>query len=168
MKDANNKPIYSFSWNSCDELKLEDINVPITQVYGICFDDDGKILTIGKKDGDYNLPGGSPEKGEKIIETLKRELLEEASVVIKENPIYLGCNIVRYTSGVDPKTGYKELAQLRFVCKIEDIQMLRPDIDNGELYKRHFVDAKDITKYIKWGELGDEMFKQAIEIASKL
>lgn len=49
-------------------------------VYGICIRE-GRILCIRKTSGPYrgryDLPGGTPEVGESLVETLKREILEE-------------------------------------------------------------------------------------------
>ena len=49
-------------------------------VYGVCIRE-GHILCIRKTRGPYrgrfDLPGGTPEEGESLVETLKREILEE-------------------------------------------------------------------------------------------
>lgn len=49
-------------------------------VYGICIRD-GKLLCVRKNRGPYigrfDLPGGSQDRGESLLETLKREMLEE-------------------------------------------------------------------------------------------
>lgn len=49
-------------------------------VYGICIRE-GRILCIRKTRGPYrgrfDLPGGTPEEGESLVETLRREMLEE-------------------------------------------------------------------------------------------
>ena len=49
-------------------------------VYGVCIRE-GRILCIRKTRGPYrgrfDLPGGTPEEGENLVETLKREMLEE-------------------------------------------------------------------------------------------
>ncbi len=60
-------------------------------VYGVVIKDD-KILLVkkarGAYTGQYDLPGGSFEHGEKPIETLKREFMEEAGInVTKANII---------------------------------------------------------------------------------
>ncbi len=60
-------------------------------VYGIVIHDN-KILLVKKSrgayTGKYDLPGGSIEHGEKPVETLKRELLEEVGVNIKSFKLY--------------------------------------------------------------------------------
>lgn len=54
-------------------------------IYGICRKD-GRLLLIHKSRGPYagrfDLPGGSPEPNETIIETLQREFAEETGVII--------------------------------------------------------------------------------------
>lgn len=49
-------------------------------VYGVCIRE-GRLLCIRKTRGPYrgrfDLPGGTPEEGESLVETLRREMLEE-------------------------------------------------------------------------------------------
>ena len=56
-------------------------------VYGLIIEND-RIVLINKKSGPYDgkldLPGGSIEVGEKPIDTLKREILEEVGITIKD------------------------------------------------------------------------------------
>ncbi|PFX48841.1 DNA mismatch repair protein MutT [Bacillus wiedmannii] len=55
-------------------------------VYGICVQD-GKLLVINKNGGPYinrfDLPGGSLEEGEPLVEALKREFQEETGFEIE-------------------------------------------------------------------------------------
>ena len=62
-------------------------------VYGVCMRE-GRILCIRKTRGPYrgrfDLPGGTPEEGESLVETLRREMLEETGFqvsVIYQNTI---------------------------------------------------------------------------------
>lgn len=62
-----------------------------TGYYGIAIKEiKGKkaILAIQKTRGPYrgklDLPGGSPEKGEAPLQTLKRELIEETGVIVEK------------------------------------------------------------------------------------
>ncbi|WP_223067420.1 NUDIX domain-containing protein [Paenibacillus caui] len=51
---------------------------------------EGKVLLIEYQDKEqlhYNLPGGGAEPGEAITESLRRELLEEASIEINIGPV---------------------------------------------------------------------------------
>jgi hypothetical protein len=66
---------------------------------------------------------------------------------------------------VEPVDNPKEIAyQARCVCQIDELLPQTPDPDGGMMRERKFVPANEITKYIKWGKLGDAMFKDAIEL----
>ena len=58
-------------------------------VYGVCIHE-GRILCIRKTRGPYrgrfDLPGGTPEEGESLVETLRREMIEETG--FQESAIY--------------------------------------------------------------------------------
>ena len=89
----------TFTWIKTDNVFCYQ---PWTQIYGICFNQEGKILII--KDKEWKIPGGSPEKGELPQETLKRELVEEANVIINHYwP--LGVQGVSYPENPDPELG---------------------------------------------------------------
>jgi 8-oxo-dGTP pyrophosphatase MutT (NUDIX family) len=56
-----------------------------TGIYGVCLEQN-KLLCIKKSTGPYrgryDLPGGSPQKGEGLTETLRREILEETGYTL--------------------------------------------------------------------------------------
>ena len=135
---------------------------PITQVYGICFNRNNDILII-KKPGDnpWKIPGGRPEKGESMLETLERELDEEASVTVK-NCIPLGVFKVEHPYNKNKVEG-KLFYQVRFVCEIDEVAPLTVDPDNGLLHERKFVPMEEITEWVQWGQAGDDMFRDAVE-----
>ena len=132
---------------------------PITQVYGVCFNNEDEILII-RKIGDENwiIPGGHPENNESSEETLKREMIEEADVKVK-NIKLVGAQKV-YPEN-EPKEFYY---QVRCVCEVDELLPQTPDPDDGKRWKRKFVPASEITNYVKWGVAGDAMFKDAIEL----
>jgi len=71
----------SYEWIQATDLTKFQ---PVSQVYGICFNDIDEILIIKKPDGDqWKIPGGRPEAGETLEETLNRELMEEATISVK-------------------------------------------------------------------------------------
>ena len=135
-------------------------SIPIKQVYGIVFSDDNKIL-LRVEDNKYKLTGGKPEKNETFQETLKREYLEELNVEIDEI-FYLGYLLVK-------EKNISEYAQVRMIAKVKKINEQRPDIDNGKIYGREFVDVNDVKKYLNYSDkAGNLMLDSAIEKASKL
>jgi len=48
---------------------------------------DGKMIMQKSKDGEYKIPGGGVEAGESHIEALRRELREEAGLVLKGDSV---------------------------------------------------------------------------------
>lgn len=60
-------------------------------VYGIIIQND-EIVLVRKANGGYkgklDLPGGGMEHGEEFIETLKREVMEEVGVLIKDAKLF--------------------------------------------------------------------------------
>ena len=58
---------------------------PVTQVYGVCFNDKNEIL-IARKVGEekWIIPGGHPERDETIEQALKREKVGKADINIKK------------------------------------------------------------------------------------
>jgi hypothetical protein len=60
----------------CWVVGLPPADLPVTQVYGWCFTTDGALIVL-EDDGDYTLPGGTPEAGETFAKTVRREAREE-------------------------------------------------------------------------------------------
>ena len=150
--------IVTNTWIKTSEIEKYS---PITQVYGVIFDDEGNIL-IGResKYGSWIIPGGHPEKGESIEETLKRELLEEVDVEI-ENIKPLGVQKVTFPDDSDKN---KAIYQVRCIAKLKKLNPQTPDPANGNTWEREYVLSNQITEYVKWGKTGEAMFNDAIEL----
>jgi 8-oxo-dGTP pyrophosphatase MutT (NUDIX family) len=149
------------TWFGSSELSLDSLDLPITQCYGICYTENLEILTFKKPGkGRYNLPGGTPDSNEDLIATLRREVLEEVDVEV-DSIEYLGAIQVEFLIGSDERSGLKKFYQLRFIAKIKNILEQTPDPDNGEIYERVFVPCDVVTEYIKWGKIGEAMFRDA-------
>lgn len=59
-------------------------------VKGLCFDQNHKLMMIEERIGYWDLPGGRMHAGEKFIECLKRECLEETGLaceIISQEPL---------------------------------------------------------------------------------
>jgi len=135
---------------------------PITQVYGIVFNKKGEILICREKSQDkWQIPGGHPEKGESLGQTLKRELEEEVNVKIRKiRP--LGVQKVKFLNNPDRKEG-DLFFQARYFAILDKLLPQAPDPASGSTWERKFVSANKITQYIKWGKTGKTIFDDALK-----
>lgn len=129
----------------------------IKQVYGIVFDDYGRVL-LRIEDNKYLLTGGTPEDYDKTIEdTLKREFIEEVNITLKDIKM-LGYQLVDEQNGTEP------FAQIRMIAKIDKVGELRPDPDNGKTYERFLTTPDKAINYLNWGKVGEEQIKDAVKL----
>lgn len=91
----------------------------ITSCMVATIDDDGKLLLINSKRG-WELPGGHREKFERPLACAKREVLEEASVVI-DNIRLIGRWKIGKVFPSDFNKGYpKQAYQLLFLAQAKE------------------------------------------------
>lgn len=148
----------AMSWIETDSIERYK---PVTQVYGICFNEKGEILICKEGvEGKWQIPGGKPEVGEAIEKTLAREFLEEVDIKVKNIRI-LGVQKVEFPGNPNKDEG-EVFYQARCVCEVEDMLPQTLDPASGKTWERKFVPADRITDYIQWGEIGNAMFKDAV------
>ena len=116
---------------------FEITNQKYTQVSGYVFNDDNQLLIV-KNGNTWTVPGGHPEQGETYLDTLNRELMEEACVTLKD---------INYLGAVEVVENGETYYQLRYTAKVNE---LRPFVQEWEIGERLFVDLNDLPKYIKW------------------
>lgn len=156
-------PTVTFTWIKDNDLTRYH---PICQVTGICFTSSDEILIIKNPSSEeWKLPGGKMEAGETFEETLIRELEEEATVRVK-NCRALGVQKVNYPNNPNLVEG-EEFYQARYVCEIDELLPNTVDPDNGLLHDRKLVSMSEIEKWVQWGDVGHEMFEDAIEMWRK-
>lgn len=114
---------------------------PITQVYWVCFDQDGKILIIKEKWKPRNIPWWTPEFWETPIQTLYRELLEEADVRVWKNQMIGYSKVLLDNDSI--------IYQLRFACIIDKIEKQTIDPANNKINNRKLVYQKEFFDYVK-------------------
>ena len=129
----------------------------IRQVYGFVFSPDGRIVLL-EDEGIFNLPGGKPEDGESMSETLIREAEEEVQITISSLN-YLGYQLV---------TTDEEFAQVRLVALIDQIRPTAPDPSTGRKYRRLWVPLAQSNDLLKWGKSGAEQIASAAAAVSIL
>lgn len=139
---------------------------PISQVYGIVFNNNGEILIARSKPEDsWVISGGTPEAMEMAEETLRRELREEVNIKVGKI-LSLGAQKVEPEVAVNNNKGTSY--QLRYVVLLDKMLPRSLDPANGRIWERKFVSVEKITEYVKWGETGDAMFKDAVNLYKKL
>ena len=69
-----------------DNVKIKEIDEEVTRVNAFIINSHDEIL-IASSNGGCQLPGGHVEEGEDIIETVKREVMEETGIILDENEI---------------------------------------------------------------------------------
>lgn len=147
----NFKAKYDVEWFETDDFSnVENIK----QVYGIIFNDEGKVLVVNTV-GNWQVPGGKPEPGESIVETLIRESLEEADVELKDiTP--LGYQYVRQIT----ENGLsKNIGQIRFAAMVKELKKQTVDPATGKLPERRFIDVEEFLEYCPWGNIGKHIVK---------
>ncbi len=123
---------------------------PIKQAYGVCLDDEQRVLLQKHPERPWNIPGGQPEPGETYEQTVIREVYEETNVRV-ENPRFIGYQEVF-------EDGVLKAYQLRFIATVVAIDERQPDPDEGVMRERMFVPLSEVMNYIPYPQYKD-MFK---------
>ena len=150
------KASYKVEWfDDTDFSKLKNIK----QVYGIIFNDEGKIIIINTV-GNWQVPGGKPENEESFQETLIRESIEEADIEI-EDIIPLGYQKVEE---INDNINGTPFYQLRYFAKIKNINESTIDPATGKIPERKFILPEEFLNYCPWGEIGKYIVDKANKI----
>lgn len=112
------------------------------QALGICFTEDARIVLVTWNGRDWSLPGGTPELGETLDQTLTREVREEACARVLSSR-YIGCQRVEELDA-ERATYY----QTRFWARVE-LEEFRPE---HEMSARRLVAPEEFRAALFWGE----------------
>ena len=112
-------------------------NKKYTQVSGYIFNDRNELLIV-KSGKLFTIPGGHPEINETSIDTLTREIYEEAYVEIKD---------IEYLGAVEVVENNETYYQLRYIARVKNIL---PFEGKWETTQRLFVNVDNLIDYIKW------------------
>ena len=118
----------------------------IKRVYGIILNEKNQILLCNHINGMVLLPGGKREDIDNgsIIETLKREAIEEANVIIDESSIQ---EAFYQSVEID---GVIQSYQVRFIARASEIRDFIADPDEG-IISIFWVDIDDLKNHLGWG-----------------
>ncbi len=135
----------------CESFKIK--NQKYTQVSGYIFNSKNQLLIVRNKDT-WTIPGGHPETNETFLETLNREIMEEACITIKE---------AKYLGAVEVVENNDVYYQLRYTAKVKDEF---PFVKEWEISERLFIDIEDLPKYIKWSK--GKVFSEQLNSAKRV
>lgn len=118
-------------------------------VYGVIVKD-GKVLLVKKSRGayigKYDLPGGSLEHGEKPIETLKREIMEEVGAVVKSaNILDANSVVVSWDNPYIQKTENMHHIGIIYDVEIED-GIIKDDADGQDSLGACWFSVSELKK----------------------
>lgn len=153
IKEENMNEYEQLSSNCkiCWREKFNLTKEKYTQVSGYIFNEDNQLLIV--RNGDtWTIPGGHPEANETQLDTLNREIMEEACVTIKD---------VNYLGAVEVVED-EQYYQIRYTAKVDKVLDFNQQWETSE---RKFIDLEDLPNYIKWSK--GIMFRRQIESAKK-
>jgi 8-oxo-dGTP pyrophosphatase MutT (NUDIX family) len=147
------KEIFHYALSKINELEVEYIfdksnslnKIPTTQVMVFCKNEkDDYCIVRDYDESHFSLPGGGCDLGEDDFECARRELLEEAQIIMK-NPTFLGSVLINF------KKGEKIISQLKHVriyCESERIDEFIPRKDSFEIEERKFIPIYNLKEKI--------------------
>lgn len=109
----------------------------------------------------YNLPAGGVEKGESLVEAVKREAMEEAGVDVEVGPIVI---VYEYEPGLnDDKYGSKpHEIFLLFDCKIKENSISKmpkkPDLNQTGV---KWVSLTELNQVVLYPKISTHILKYA-------
>jgi 8-oxo-dGTP pyrophosphatase MutT (NUDIX family) len=154
----NNNQFKAIGYNT--QFKNQPIE-NIKQVYGIILNSKNQLLLVKQKSGLYLLPGGGRETGESLLQTLQRELMEEAAITIDLNTIQEGFWQQIYKQENDQ--WILDVIQVRYCVRLKSQLQFIVDPDGGIIYQI-WIDIDKLNEYLDWGS-SNETIKQ---IAQKI
>ena len=144
------------TWYNNNTINSEHTNLPVKQIYVWFTTKDDKIAIVGNGKGKFQLPGGKPEQDESRIETMRRELFEEAGIKLvdfKQEPEMFGYYLLQNDPNWPNIPKYLQLRYYIFVDRVSDeieLSVNERIDDKDQMQECRFVDLCSISDFIPW------------------
>lgn len=144
-----------------NNLKEEDMTELVQRVKVLLVNSNNEIL-LGYSHNDYQFPGGHVDDGEKLIDTLKREVLEETGIVLNIDEIEpFACSIGYYKDW--PEKGKNRKIEIYYYeIKTDEL----PNLENTK-YTEHEIDGNFELKYINLNDVEQELSSNVDKFGDK-
>lgn len=132
-----------------NNLTYQDIDEVVLRARAVLINSNNEIL-LGYLDNTYQFPGGHVEKGERLSETLYREVLEETGINIERRD-YTPFYQVKYYSKNHDNTGVNRYIEFNYYLIYTDKKY---DLNKRKL-DQYEIDNNYELRYVKLDELYD-------------
>jgi len=136
----------------------------VGQVYGAVLDEENRLLIVSQDDKNWILPGGTVEAGETLVETLKREVYEEAAVTVDDETLrpFFYQKVYSKADDLWKLCGI----QARFVCRLARRDKFVKDPDDEKVKYQKFVELDRLDQFLKWGETTEFIQKEILKVVA--
>ena len=131
-----------------DNLDDQSIDEKTTRARGIVINSNKEVLMCySNARNHYEFPGGHLEKGEKLIDGLKREILEETGIEIDEDRVFPFYSIKYYCKNYH-NTGKNRLVELYYFVVYTDMiyDVSKTKLDKNEINEKYECEYFKIDK----------------------
>jgi len=138
----------------------------VKQVYtvGLNKEKDSVLLVLNRM-GLWLLPGGEIEDGEKLVDTLIREVKEETNRDIDQDSIKPFFYQKVFKELKDKKWKYSH-TEVRYIAIVSNDIEFERDPDNGDIIKTEWVPIEKLHDYLQWGETSKIMQERITNLVS--
>ncbi len=166
--DTVRREIGARNWHSGENVAPAVQELPVNQVYAWIASSDNKIAIVSKDGKKWQLPGGKPEMGESLLDTLTREVFEETGLRTASQKgayKYFGCYEI---AEIDQQNQEDRYLQLRYALSLPqpsselELRLTTEGEDEEQIVDEQvkfvkFVTPEELVRHIPWASESKEM-----------
>ena len=110
--------------NNQYNLKESDVTETVKRVKVLLINSNNEIL-LGYSHNDYQFPGGHVEMGENLLQTVKREIMEETGIVLNNLDINPFAKMISYYKDWPKKGKNRKIEIYYYELKTDEIAQIQ-------------------------------------------